>query len=94
MNKEKKMTIQDIYSVDYNNSFEEIDDCLMVVESSGENVFVLDENGKTLLKLFDGRKTIGEIIEQLKQIYDHTFIIDEFLEFVDELIAKGIIIKA
>jgi len=52
-----------------------------------ETVSVLNETGATILGLCDGRRTVAEIVAQLRGQYDHVAG-EEVRLFLDRLIAK------
>lgn len=55
----------DIYVVNDRISAENVDNSLMIVNTEQDKIFVLDEIGTKIFEQFDGKNTLGMIIDHL-----------------------------
>ena len=68
-----------------------IDNDNLIVYDCDNNVIVLNEFECTLIRMFDGNKTVLEISTDLSQKYGESYNEAEFLNFVNELLDYGVI---
>lgn len=70
-----------------------VDEKFIIFESSGEKVYVLNEEEREILSLFDGMATFNEISKKLHVLYEGDNIAEDFAAYVNTLKEKGILIE-
>lgn len=81
-----------VYIINSNKQIEQIDDSIMIVDEKEENVFVLGSFEVYLLRLFNGKNSVEKISFDLKEHFGASYRENEFLEFVEQLIEKELLI--
>ena len=71
-----------------------VDDKIIIFEPTGEKIYVLEEEEKEILCLFDGKNSIGDIETKLSIAYDgEENLLQDFEEYVIALKEKGVLIE-
>lgn len=70
-----------------------VDEKFVIFEPSGEKVYILDEEEKEILSLFDGVAALEEIEEKLQAMYEGDNISGDLAEYVNMLQEKEILIE-
>ncbi len=58
-----------------------------------DELYTLNETGRAIWKLMDGRRTLQQIIDDLSQEFESEEIGDDVRDFVGELLKKRILIE-
>ena len=71
----------------------EIDNRAVILEPTGEEVYILEDEEYHIFKLFDGIRPIDAVIKQLESDYETAGIEQDVIEFVNQLVEKGILLS-
>ena len=79
------------YIINHSNEYLTVEEGIVVFEKDMRFISIVDPVGASIISLFKSPLTIVQAENHIKQIYD--YVVDkEFLDFIEELIKKGIII--
>ena len=87
------MNAQNVYSIHSNYIIESVDESIILYDNELNLIHVIDNTGKFIMEQFNGMDSLNMIIIRMKNEYGESFSINDFSEFVDELIKKGILIQ-
>ena len=79
------------YIINNSNEYLTVEDGTIIFEKDMRFISLLDTVGATIFSLFRSPLTIVQAEERIKQIYDYV-VDNEFLDFIEELKNKSIII--
>jgi hypothetical protein len=63
----------------------------ILLDPRSGDYFEINEAGLLIWKYVDGQRTIGQIIEELAGYFDDDDLAKDTIEFIEDLIGKGII---